>query len=98
MHEPDERLASVSRIRRGGEWPRDVEEELAQKSKYPREITIKIEDTPYILNYRKSRWCRMAMGDGCVRTRDLFCWVVLNKQRLGALHFVEFEPDTLIDN
>jgi hypothetical protein len=98
MREASELFSGLSRIRRGTEWPQSVENEQAQKLKYPRVMTINTEGAAHILHYRKSRWHRMNMGEGYVRQRDLFCWIMFEKRRVGALHFVEFEPDVLIGN
>ena len=98
MQQKNELLSGGRRIRRGAEWPRSVERERARKLKYPRKIMIKDERTTYILRCRKSRWIRKIIGEGYVRERDLFCWLMLDKCRVGALHFIEFEPDIGIDN
>src|SRR6266481_6312063 len=98
MREENELLSRLSRIWRGVEWPKSVEDEHARKSKYPREIAIGAEGTAYTLRYRRSRWHRMNMGEGCAKQRDLFCWIMFDKRRVGAMHFVEFEPDIFVGN
>jgi len=35
-------------------------------------------------------------GEGCVRQRDLFCWIKFDRTVVGALHFIEFDADALI--
>lgn len=72
--------------------------ERACQLKYPRKMTFETERANYILRYRKSRWHRMDEDTGCVRKRDLFCWFISKNRRVGALHFVEFDPDDFIDN
>jgi hypothetical protein len=98
MRDEDELLSRQPRIRRGAEWPNSVEEEHRRKAKYSRELRTTAQDGTFVLRYRKSRWRRMIMGQGCVKRRDLFCWITTKKRRVGALNFVEFEPDILISN
>lgn len=98
MRDEDETLFLQPRIRRGVEWPNSVEEERRRKAKYHRELKITMRDGTYLLRFRKSRSHRMMMRDGCVKQRDLFCWIIAKKRRVGALNFVEFEPDVLISN
>jgi hypothetical protein len=98
MQNQNELSSGLSRIRRRAEWPKSVVDEQARERKYPHRVTITTKKEMYTLNYRKSRRRRMNWGKGCVRTRDLFCWLNFKNLRVGALHFVEFEPDRLINN
>jgi hypothetical protein len=98
MQEQDELWSALSRIRRGAEWPESALHEQKRNRKYPNEMRFPTKNATYILQYRKSRWHRMMMGEGCVIKRDLFCWLNFKNQQVGALHFVEFKPDPWINN
>jgi hypothetical protein len=98
MLDEDELLSRQPKSRRGTEWPNGVEEEHRRKAKHPRVLRITARDGTYLLRFRKSRWHRMMTGEGCVKRRDVFCWIIAKKRKVGALNFVEFEPDVLISN
>jgi hypothetical protein len=98
MQKQHELLSGVSRIRREATLPERVRDQGGSKLKHPHRMTIEVKGARYILAYRKSRRHRMDEGTGCVRTRDLFCWILFEEQQVGALHLVEFKPDTDIDN
>jgi hypothetical protein len=96
MQNQNELSSGLSRIRRRAEWPKSVVDEQARERKYRHGMKIAAKNMMYMINYRKSRWRRMDIG--YVRQRDLFCWMNFKNQQVGVLHFVEFEPDPLIDN
>jgi hypothetical protein len=96
MQNQNEFSSGLSRIRRRAEWPKSVVDEQARERKYRHEMKITTKNMMYMLNYRKSRWRQMDMG--YVRQRDLFCWINFKNQHVGALHFVEFQPNPFIDN
>ena len=98
MQREDEAFAQLPHIRREARIPSRIEDARIGRSKYRHELRIETENHNYTLRYRKSRWHRMVDAQGCVRQRDLFGWIMFDGHRIGALEFVEFEPDPFIDN
>jgi hypothetical protein len=94
----DDERSSLPRIRRGTERPSGVQDELAGKAKYPRTLRLCDRGVECNLRYRRSRWSDALMEDTGATYRNLFCWIDMSKQHVGALKFVEFKAAPYMDN
>ena len=84
------------RIRRD-EQPGFIRHEMISRKAYNHARQIKWNGHSVTLNYRRSRWIRVADLE-VVRRRESFCWVLLGKQRVSAFQLFEYEVSPEIDN
>ncbi|WP_128946357.1 hypothetical protein [Bradyrhizobium zhanjiangense] len=96
--ERDQQLTQQARIRRGSEQPPFVRAETARRGSYPHSLVSNHNGRSATLKYRRSRWSWLAEEVGVVRYRELFCWVMLGKQRVSAFQLFEYELSPLLDN
>ena len=84
-------LSQHSRIRRAGERPEFVLDELAKRRTYPFSLKLGWKGRSVELKYRISRQAWL-MGErdeiGC---RQLFCWILLGRRRLSAIQLFEYD-------
>jgi hypothetical protein len=91
----DEALSRQPRIRRMGEIPRFVRDEVEVSRAYRHRLEFSFKGHKARLQYRRSRWSRL---EGEVPNRMFFCWISLKRRRVAALQLFEFEPEPWLSN
>jgi hypothetical protein len=94
----DEALSRQARIRRMGEVPSFVQEELERRRAYRHSLEFMFKNHKGCLEYRRSRWRSMGWGANNVRQRMQFCWATLRGRRVAGLQFFEFDPIPWLTN
>jgi hypothetical protein len=91
----DEALSRQPRIRRMGEIPSFVRDEVGVSRAYRHRLEFSFKGHKAHLRYRRSRWSRL---EGEVPNRMFFCWIALKRRRVAALQLFEFEPAPWLSN
>ena len=87
-----------TRIRRRNEFPSFAREEAERRAAYPRTQSFMWGGLPVTLKFRFSRWSWLAEEVQGVRCRRMFCWVIVQKKRVSAFEFFEYDVSFDRDN
>lgn len=86
---------SLTRIRRGPEFPDFINHEIACNQKHPLSFKLNINNSSILLRYRKTRWQRIG-ENGVVKRSKLFCWIEIEEKNVGAVLLEVFQVDSFI--
>lgn len=71
--------------------PSFVVDELSENRKYGRHSSFDWRQIRVDLHYRTSRRQWVTGGEEVVKRRELFCWIELDRHRVGACRFFEYD-------
>ncbi|CAO3425106.1 hypothetical protein [Azospirillum doebereinerae] len=85
-------------IRRSAVMPYELARHLEAIPKLRRRLSIPVPAGVVDFSYHQSRRFRMMDGEGAVRKREFVGRILVDDHQAGALRFVEYTPDPMIDN
>jgi hypothetical protein len=86
------------RIRRRNEFPPFAREEARRRAAYRRTQSFIWGGLPVTLKFRLSRWSWLEEVVQGIRYQSMFCWVVVQRKRVAAFKFFEYEMSFDLDN
>jgi hypothetical protein len=87
----DEELSHHSRIRRAGERPSFLQDELEKRRAYPFCLKFNWKEHSVGLKYRISRQIWLMGEKDEIGRRQLFCWIMLGQRRVSAIQLFEYD-------
>lgn len=86
-----EQLSQHSRIRRAGERPSFLQDELEKLRAYPFSLKLSWKGYSVGLKYRISRQSWLMGEKDEIGRRQLFCWILLGQRRVSAIQLFEYD-------
>ncbi len=87
--------SDAAKLFRGSVPPSFVTQELSLRKNYKHTLRV---DEKAILRYRKSRRGQLDFELQGIKKRELFGWIEMESERVGAIEIHEFRADDYLDN